>query len=612
MVKRDKKGPPSGEHELPVLEDEFAGESEVDTEHFSTEEISLRKGEGSHRVSLLIYTADGVEVVPLLEGQSVVIGRTRPADVLLEDESLSRQHAQAWRDREGIWVKDLESTNGTFVNGEKVTIAQVHPGAQMAFGNVAAALHALEEMEASYSRPESHDAFQSRLEAEVERAHSHGRHLALMMVRAANREDKSIEKWAPTIQRRLKSYESMAFYSVDTIEILLPEADEKRPSELAGQLAKDGFRLACGFCLYPHDAASAGELVELTRKAMLRAKGKDLLQKAQPASDREGKRTASWDRGPVIESVAMRSVFRTVTRLASSNIPVLIQGETGTGKEIVARAIHQASKRKGNPLIFFNCGSIPPQLVQSTLFGHEKGAFTGAETKMEGLFEAADKGTILLDEVGELPQPAQTSLLRVLETKRFTRVGASKEIEVDVRILAATHRNLETMAEEGTFREDLLYRLNAMTLPVPPLREREADIEPLAQAFLEQANQQNETTRVKGIDDEALELMQTYSWPGNVRELRNAIERAVVVAQGDVITAADLPVRLTQGAPADPKALGETDLDLREQTRMLEQDLILQALKKTGFKRREAARILGLPIRTLNRKILAYGIKPED
>jgi DNA-binding NtrC family response regulator len=320
----------------------------------------------------------------------------------------------------------------------------------------------------------------------------------------------------------------------------------------------------------------------------------------------------------------MRGLFEQVERIAVSSIPVLVTGETGTGKEVIARAIHDRGPRRGRPLCCVNCGAIPSQLVESTLFGHEKGAFTGAGNQHKGVFETADGGTVLLDEIGELPPGAQAALLRVLESKRFTRVGGAAELEVDVRVIAATHRDLDAMAAAGTFRRDLLYRLNAMTLAIPPLRERRGEIPPLAERFLGETAAEN-TRQMRGIDTTAMALLCSYDWPGNVRELRNVIERAVVLSRDPVITPNDLPDRLralTEPiasphprdetgpiARLDTEESGATAAALRERVRDFEAAEILAALESAGWNQTLAAQKLQLPLRTLVHKIKQLGIK---
>jgi transcriptional regulator with PAS, ATPase and Fis domain len=303
----------------------------------------------------------------------------------------------------------------------------------------------------------------------------------------------------------------------------------------------------------------------------------------------------------------------TVKRLAGSTIAVLIHGETGTGKEVIARAIHDGGPRKKQPLRTINCAAIPGTLIESVLFGHEQGAFTGADKVTRGVFEQADGGSVLLDEIGELAAPAQAALLRVLETKKLTRIGGDKEIDVDVRVIAATHRDLEAMVETGKFRQDLLYRLNTITLRIPPLRERVDEIRPLAERFLKEARRQMGSD-VRAIEPDALDALDGYAWPGNVRELRNVIERAVVLAEGKSITLADLTERVRGGArPPEPEAVetAEASGDYKEHVRRYETELLLRALRKHDGNQTEAAKSLGLPLRTLVHKIQTYGIKKK-
>jgi len=345
------------------------------------------------------------------------------------------------------------------------------------------------------------------------------------------------------------------------------------------------------------------------------------------------------DPEPTAVAPGMRALLAMADRVAGSSVPVLLHGETGSGKEVIARYLHERSGRRARPLVCVNCAAIPSQLVESTLFGHEKGAFTGAGLRQKGVFEEADGGTVLLDEIGELSRAAQAALLRVLETRRFARVGSPREIAVDVRVVAATHRDLEAMCQEGSFRLDLYYRLNAVTLTVPPLRDRPEDVEPLARRFLKDMA----VGRSLHLDAGALARLTAHRWPGNVRELRNTMERAAVMMEGDTITAADLPAALggargTQlpsidPAPAPPSpvvadlapAVAEpppavADLlredepppgsgDLRARLQEYETQIIAETLRATEGNQSEAARRLGLPIRTLSNKVKALGLK---
>nr|MDQ3037490.1 sigma-54 dependent transcriptional regulator [Myxococcota bacterium] len=320
-------------------------------------------------------------------------------------------------------------------------------------------------------------------------------------------------------------------------------------------------------------------------------------------------------RAVIVASPAMREVYALVRRVAGASIPILIQGETGTGKEVIARAIHAESPRRQRPLRSINCGAIPATLIESVLFGHEKGAFTGAERASPGIFEQADGGTVMLDEVGELSLAAQAALLRVLETKRVARVGAVHEIDVDVRVVAATHRDLEAMIESGGFRRDLLYRLNAMTMRVPPLRERPEEIDALADAFLVEGSKASGAA-VRSIDPRARALLQSYAWPGNVRELRNVIERAVLVCGGEAIQPEDLGERIVR-APSAPSSIVppavvgslDDDSDFKDRVRQYETELILDALKRASGNQTQAAKMLRMPLRTLVHKMSSYGIR---
>ncbi len=585
--------------------------------------VKMAHAEGQ-KVSLLIYFRDGVRVVHLGEGESVVIGRTRPADVPIRDRSLSRQHATVEVASGEIWVEDLQSTNGTWVDGERVERCRVGTGAELVFGAVPASVHALGKTGEADPDLETHDRFVAELAGEVERARSFGRKAALVLLQGdRTRQGGHLGRWLPLLRERVRPFDRVAMYSGDTVEVLLPDADEAFASGFALGLLAEVPALRAGAGVFPDHGRSAEELFDVTRSALQVASSDSPLQ--VPGAGATGEYTIETTTddfaGPVVASAAMEAVFRTVERLTTSVVPVLIQGETGSGKEVIARAIHEGGPRRAHPMQAVNCAALPPQLIESTLFGHEKGSFTGAERRAQGVFEAADGGTVFLDEIGELPAAAQAALLRVLETKRFARVGSNDELEVDVRIVAATHRCLEEMCEAGDFRWDLYYRLNVMTLEIPPLRQRIDDIEPLARRFLKQANLANRC-RVRGFEDEATALLLAYRWPGNVRELRNAVERAVVIAQGDHIGVEDLPGRiqkLGQGAStlvedaettARPvPALADDDINLKNELQRYETELILGALRAEHGDRNGAAKRLGLPVRTLAYKMKQLGIK---
>jgi len=611
------------------MSDDITDRENLETVPLTTEALAkLRAVKMAHaqgqKVSLLIYFRDGVRVVHLGEGESVVIGRTKPADVPIRDRSLSRQHATVEVIDGEIWVEDLQSTNGTWIDGERVDRCRVGTGAELVFGAVPASVHSLGRSDEPDHDLETHDRFVQEMDGEVQRAQIFGRKLALLLLHGdRKRQGGHLGRWLPLLRERVRPFDRIAMYSGDTVEVLLPDADEAFVSGFALMLLGEVPALRAGAGVFPDHGRSAEELFDVTRSALQVSSGQSPLQ--IPGSGATGEytieTTADDAGGPVIASAAMEALFRTVDRLTTSVVPVLIQGETGSGKEIIAQAIHEGGPRHAKLMQAVNCAALPPQLIESTLFGHEKGSFTGAEKRTQGVFEAADGGTVFLDEIGELPAAAQAALLRVLETKRFTRVGSNDEIEVDVRIVAATHRNLEEMCEAGTFRWDLFYRLNVMALEIPPLRQRLDDIEPLARRFLKQANAANHS-HVRGFEDESIALLLVYHWPGNVRELRNAVERAVVIAQGDRIGIEDLPgkiQRLDTGsrsmpsdaedtAPTVPPLDGE-DINLKNELQRYESELILGALRAASGDRADAARQLGLPVRTLAYKMKQLMIK---
>jgi DNA-binding NtrC family response regulator len=306
----------------------------------------------------------------------------------------------------------------------------------------------------------------------------------------------------------------------------------------------------------------------------------------------------------------MHAVFELITNVADTTATVLIEGKTGTGKEQVARAIHGASHVRHGPMVAVNCAALPENLLESELFGHEKGAFTSAVSQRRGRFELADGGTLFLDEVGDIPASMQAKLLRVLQERRFERVGGVESIEVDVRVIAATNRSLQRLVKQGTFREDLFYRLNVVKIDLPPLRDRTEDIPLLAMHFAEKYARAGQPA--KQISPQAMELLLSYRWPGNIRELENAIERASVTSRDDVIGPEDLPNDLV--TPTTPKLPFNIDLDkplpdlLRTVSAELEHQYIRKALKKSHGNIGRCAKICGLSRRSISAKIAEYKI----
>ncbi len=566
------------------------------------------------RVSLVFYFRDGAKIV---EPQTtpMTFGRSWPADIVVDDASVSRAHARFFVAPDGgICFEDLGSTNGTRLNGVRTPRGRLASTDELRLGEVTCALHVLtlvHGVEGLFG----YDKLLELLHYELARARTFGRPSALLMV-AARSPGHPLRKWVPALLEKLRSVDRAAVYASDAVLVALPEATRAHAEALGAQIVLEDSALRHGSAVFPDDGTSVDELLEAARTMMVRG-----LRPTTPGPSSDG--------SPLVVGQRSRALWDLVDRVASASLPVLVLGETGTGKEVVATALHHRSGRANGPLRSVNCAAIPQNLVESVLFGHEKGAFTGAEKQARGLFEQAHGGTLFLDEVGELPSGAQAALLRVLETKHVTRVGGDREIKVDVRVVAATHRDLEAMSREGTFRTDLYYRLHGMTIAVPPLRDRKDEVGPLAEAFLQAAARENGRS-VRTFDPEARAAMLRWTWPGNVRELKNVVERGVVIARSNVITLEDLPERirgtnavaLGSIAPAPPGATPpaltpgpaiDSGLDykerLRQEMQRYEREMIVQALAATDGNVTAAAQALKIPVRTLAHKMQALGIK---
>jgi two-component system response regulator PilR (NtrC family) len=313
-------------------------------------------------------------------------------------------------------------------------------------------------------------------------------------------------------------------------------------------------------------------------------------------------------------SSLMRELYDMIKRVAPTNINILILGESGTGKELVARAIHSCSDRKDKPFVAINCGAVPENLLESELFGHKKGAFTGATSNKEGLFDLADRGTIFLDEIGEMPLPLQVKLLRVLQEREFRPVGETVDRKVDVRILAASNRNLGESVKKKEFREDLFYRLNVVQIKLPPLRERKEDIPSLINHFIEKHNKKLGRKIVKAAS-ETIDILKKYDFPGNVRELENIIERAVALESSNVIMPESLPgdVRGAGGRSgrSDAIEIPEEGIDMEKTIEEMEKKLIFQALASTKGVRTRAAKLLGISFRSFRYRLSKYGLEDD-
>jgi DNA-binding NtrC family response regulator len=337
---------------------------------------------------------------------------------------------------------------------------------------------------------------------------------------------------------------------------------------------------------------------ELELKIQRALEHRRLLQKVSYLGDAPGAE------GIVGESGSMKEIFITIEKVAGSNATVLIVGETGTGKELIAEAIHRNSPRRDSNFVKMNCASLTDTLLESELFGHEKGAFTGADRQRSGRFEMANEGTLFLDEVGNMSASTQAKVLRAIQEQEFERVGGSRTLKVDVRIIAATNVDLPAAIAEGRFREDLFYRLNVVNIRVPPLRERRDDILPLARHFLSKFGRELKRPQ-KGFGDRAVEMLMRHDWPGNVRELENTIERAVLMAESETVNESDLSILGHRNGNGDMPALVDPSLLNLE---LLEKQALLEALKRSNWVQKEAAKLLGVSSRVMNYKVAKHGI----
>ncbi|MCB9555019.1 MAG: sigma 54-interacting transcriptional regulator [Deltaproteobacteria bacterium] len=606
-------------------------------------------------VSLLLYHRGRPKVVPLSSDKAIVVGRQSPSDVVLSDHLLSRTHARFELVGDRVWVEDLDSTNGTWVDETRITRVALDSSSEVRIGTTTVVAHLLGVRDSPLHRVIDHDQFLDVLREELGRAKALGLELSMMVVRSNSAALGHVSRWVGKVRKLLRPTDRIAIYSADTVEISLPKQGKDDATRLARRLvaaaAPGAPSLYCGIAIYPLTATSVDGLLAGCTQALEQASDRCPIQL------HEGADGFSWmvpsaevtivEKEEVETGPAMRAVYALADRFSRTDMPVLITGETGTGKEILAQRIHAASGRHDGRMCSVNCGALPEGLAESLLFGHRRGAFTGADQDRSGVFTEANGGTVFLDEIGELPLQTQVKLLRVLEAREVLPVGASKEVPVDVRVIAATHRDLEQMCRAGTFRDDLYYRLNVMTISLPALRDRAEEIPAFADFFLRQfALKGGLSSQVTRIAPAAMKCLRRHHWPGNVRELRNVIQRALVVAEGKEITVADLPESIRRPAlslseyslsafPDDLDGLGfdsfgesgsqtgrfeivsdvaqpdpnpVPEVDFKTRVQQFEAALIKDAMARAKGNQTEAAAVLRIPLRTLVRKLKAYGI----
>jgi DNA-binding NtrC family response regulator/pSer/pThr/pTyr-binding forkhead associated (FHA) protein len=554
-----------------------------------------RQPGGSWYLIVALDDQRNTRVVQLDDGAELVFGRSAEASVVIDHDAVSRKHTVVRRRGEAIVVQDLGSRNGTTINGALLQGARrAAAGDVIGVGPVTAIVA---RSSASRGRQlATMTELEDRLEIEVDRALRYQRRLGVVMLRLEGPGDAVIAH-VDRLLREARRMDLIAEYGPDELAIVVPECD---PAELAALAARasagDGVTAQGGTASFPEDGSNAGALVGAARERLRGAR-----TQGEPAV---ADRPVQLPHRVIAIDPLMKQVFKLAERAAKAPISVLVVGETGTGKEVVAEAIHRMSPRAEAPFVRLNCAALTETLVESELFGHEKNAFTGATAMKRGFFEAAGGGTLFLDEVGELPLGTQVKLLRVLEHWRIVRVGGTAELPVDVRLVCATNRDLETEVARGRFREDLFFRIAAFVIPVPPLRDRKSEILPLAVHFAHEiATELRQLTA--GFTPDAMEALQQASWPGNVRELRNVIERAVVLSEGGKIGREHLPEQVLEQVRATP----HDALDVRQRVASVERETVVAALDAVEGNQTQAAKKLGISRFALIRLMAKHDIK---
>ncbi len=563
-----------------------------------------RAAEG-RRSHVLVFDGNSSRVVGLPETGEVDIGRAPECPICLADEGVSRRHAKLVVSAGAVTLVDLQSHNGTRVNGQSVAGQRVlSRGDSIAISDCTLVLHCGPQL--PQPRPvEVLRNFRQRLDAECERALRHERSFCVACLRFASvPEAKPMEAM---LSRHLQLMDVCAWSDSTSLLVLLPEV-ESTESALAVEQLVESLRaidadVRAGFSVFPGDGVDSDTLLLAARQATDAAKAGALESAAQCAKEWK----LSERRTVLVADPAMARAYALLERLAKAPLSVLITGETGVGKENAAFAVHHWSLRSQGPFVSLNCAALPETLLESELFGYEKGAFSGASAAKIGLFEAGHQGTVFLDEVGELSASAQARLLRVLETKSVLRLGSVKEREVDLRVVAATNRDLKADVKSGKFREDLFFRLGAATVVLPPLRDRPREITLLAKRFLADACLHSNRSTPE-LSARAVSCLASCQWPGNVRELKNAMDYAAATAPGTLLEPWDFPESVSGYASPPPQPTlehltnsGRDNLEFRplaEQIRALELRRIQEALNACGGVQTRAAELLGMPRRT--------------
>ena len=572
------------------------------------------------RVYLLVFDGDSSRMVPLKSDGELVLGRDPSNQVVLTDTLVSRRHACITLVDGLATIRDLDSQNGTRVNGETITGTRaLVSGDVLGIGSVAISFqttsrrHARELLNLAQ--------LQEHASNEIERASRFHRPLAMVAITLGLEGQVDRAEIATLVAPHVRGIDAIGWSGSDQLLLVQPETAQVARATAEALLAAVHVvapRARAGIASWPDDGNDADTLIGSVRSAALAAEPGGVAD-----ADRSPSTRAIGDQVVVVADPAMERVYALIERLAKTDMTVLVYGETGTGKELVATAMHRWSARATQPLVSLNCAAITESIVERELFGHEKGAFSGAVATREGLLEAADKGTVFLDEIGELSLAIQAKLLRVIEAKRLTRIGDVEEREIDIRIVAATNRDLEAAIEAGTFRRDLYFRLCGAMVWLPPLRDRRRELPLLAQRFLSDACARIPRAGLV-LPSSALQVLASYEWPGNVRELKNVMDFLAATTE-DEIDPEHIAARLRQVRP--PTRTGETRVvepppptaelpaktfrPLEEELRELEKRRIGEALAAFGGNQTRAAEAISMPLRTFVNKVRLYNLSPR-
>ena len=607
-----------------------------------TAATSPRSGDDAREQGDYLLCIEGERswTVPLPASGELIIGRGTDAGLRLADELVSRAHAQVLVVPGAIHLQDLGSRHGTLVNGQALTGSRMlASGDVVAIGGVLLIVH--RPVRATGVRGLLDGAaLLRRIEEELERSLRYRRELSIAIVRSTAAFDRA--RIATALASRLRLIDAAAFLGDREALVLLPEVDADEAGALVEALGEALGAVAVGVAASPGDGVDVDALLSSARAAA------DSAQPGAVAFARDAiHRLTLGDHEVVLADPAMVRIYDLIKRLARSTLPILIQGETGVGKELAAAAVHAFSTRAGGPFVSINCAAIPEHLAESELFGHERGAFTGAIAAKPGQLEIASRGTVFLDEIGELPLAVQAKLLRVLETGELQRVGDLKPRSADIRIVAATNRDLTAEVEAGRFRRDLFFRLGAAQVVLPPLRDRPRDLALLANRMFDAACRRLHR-RPLTLTVAATQALFLHRWPGNVRELKNAMDYAaaavpdttvevdvhhlphtVVAAMRDAEPASAEPA--ARGTPPPPGPLGQLQTaqepsqpsdsgdpgerafrPIEDEIRELERTRMIEALAATGGVQNRAAELIQMPLRTFVTKLKRYTISPAD